>query len=183
MQNAADVGQADSKIGLKEMYIPNVGGGGKWYLNQDCKIYGPMSWKRLKSKANQAEISPNAQIREENWVRWVPIMAYFRFKTQGEKEMDALIPGENDITFYLGVFMFFIGMFGFFIIPIGGIIVLISSPIVEGLALYKEFKFKEKTVVGTIGNFMFIIWMVIQIMVTIFLISTLWYMERGLFEI
>ena len=61
MQNAAEVGDANSKIGLKEMYIPNVIGGGKWYLNQDCKIYGPMSWYRLKSKANQAEISPNAQ--------------------------------------------------------------------------------------------------------------------------
>ncbi len=181
MQNAADVGDANSKIGLKEMYIPNVGGGGKWYLNQDCKIYGPMSWDRLKSKANGAEISPNAQIREENWVRWITIMAYFRFKTQEEKELDALIPGENDAMFYLGIIMFFIGVFGFIIMPIIGIVVLIVSPIVEGLALYNEFTSKERTVVGTIGNVMLIIWMVIQIIATIILVSAYWIMGGGLF--
>ncbi len=65
MQNYADISHADSRIGLKEILAPSVGTGGNWYLNEDCSIYGPLSWIQIKEKARQGQITPLAQIKED----------------------------------------------------------------------------------------------------------------------
>ena len=174
MQNAADIGCANSRIELKEIYALKVDPRAKWYINQDCKVYGPMTWNKLKAKAKSAQVTPFAQIKEENWPRWVPIMYYFRVKTPAEKEAEALLPGENDAMFSLGVFIFIIGIFCFFIVPIIGIFIFIISPIVEWDGIYSDMKSKGMSIVGTLGNAMAISWMIIQVIVTILLVG-MWF--------
>ncbi|UCG69513.1 MAG: hypothetical protein JSV09_00370 [Thermoplasmata archaeon] len=144
---------------------------GKWYVADMGRIIGPMPWKDVKSMADKAQVTPYAQIREESWKQWAPIIWYLRVKTKGEMEIEGLIPSRYDAMFYLGVFMFMVGIIGFVIQPVVGILLILLSILVEVKALQLESKHKGKAATRTIGNIIAMLWIVLQIGVTVLMVG------------
>jgi hypothetical protein len=54
-----------------------------------------------------------------------------------------------------------------------GILIILLSPFIEFYALYLESQHKERAITRSIGNAMAIVWIAIQLLVTIFMISAL----------
>jgi hypothetical protein len=149
---------------------PIAGQDNKWYLNDMGKIYGPMSWYEIKGMADRAQVTPYAQIRQENWPQWMPILYYTRVKTPKDLESEGVMPSRYDAIFYVGVFLYVLGVVIFIGQPFIGISLVVLSLIIEFTALYLESKYKRKTVAGSIGNAMAILWIVVQVFIMIFLI-------------
>lgn len=167
----------DGRIGLKggttrPPQIPNAGGG-RWFVSDGNRTFGPLSWYQVQEMADSAHVSPWAQIREESWPQWVPITMYFRVKTQKELEADALKPNLYDAIFWIAVFVFVFGVFiGIGNLILGVFLMFLSLPL-EIFALYLEIKEGKKVVTRTLGNAIAIVWIVAQFFLTLFIISIL----------
>ena len=157
---------------MNPQQIPGVGEG-RWYVSDMGMMYGPLSWYDVKKMGDSARVSPYAFVKEENWTQWAPITYYFRVKSRTDLEAEGLMPSRYDAMFWLGVFTFLIGIFVMFASLPLGIMIMILSPVIEFYALYLESKHKEKALTRTIGNAFAIIWIVIQVLVTIFMISAI----------
>jgi hypothetical protein len=153
-------------------HIPPTGQG-TWYVSDMGQTFGPMAWHDVKRMGESATVSPYAFVREENWVQWAPITHYFRVRTRSDLEADGLMPSRYDALFWFGVFVFLIGIFVLFAsLPLGILIILIS-PFIEFYALYLESQHKERAITRSIGNAMAIVWIAIQLLVTVFMILAL----------
>lgn len=165
----ADEHGAGMRTGLKGTQVTSLRPGDKWYLSDMGRIYGPVSWLEIKGLADKAKITPFAQIREESWPQWMPIGYYLRIKTQSDLEIEGLMPSRYDGIFFVGVFVFIVGIVAFIVQPIIGIPLLIISPIIEIVAIHLENKHKGKAITRTLGNAIAIVWIVMQIVITIFI--------------
>jgi hypothetical protein len=152
--------------------VPGIGEG-TWYVSDMGQMYGPMSWYDVKKLGDSAAISPYAFVREEKWVQWAPITYYFRVRTRSDLEDEGLMPSRYDALFWFGVFFFLIGIFVLFSSLALGILIILLSPFIEFYALYLESQHKERAITRSIGNAMAIVWIAIQLLVTIFMISAL----------
>jgi hypothetical protein len=148
-------------------------GEGTWYVSDMGQTYGPMSWYDVKKMGDSARVTPYAFVKEENWTQWAPITYYFRVRSRTDLEADGLMPSRYDALFWLGVFAFLVGIFVMFASLPLGILIIILSPIIEFYALYLESVHKEKALTRSIGNAMAIIWIVVQLLVSFFMISAL----------
>jgi hypothetical protein len=151
----------------KVTQIPNIEQG-KWYVADMGRILGPMPWNHIKIMAEKAQVTPYAQIREEGWQQWAPIIWYLRVKTREELEVEGLIPSRYDAMFYLGVFVFMVGVVAIVIQPIVGILLVLLSLFVEVKALQLETKHKGKATTRTAGNIIAMFWIVLQVVIAAF---------------
>ncbi len=161
------------RVNIKDSKATNVMTQGKWYINDECKVFGPMSWKQVKAKVDSARVTPHAQIKEETWPTWVSIWYYFRPKTGSEIEIEGILPSRYDALLYFGIFLFMAGVFVFMLEPMFGLVLLIISPVIEGFAIQQEREHKPKALSSTIGNIMAGCWIVVQILVTGLLLTTI----------
>jgi hypothetical protein len=172
MERADRRSNSNRNIERRGYKVTGQGAGGRWYVNDQGRVFGPMPWAEIKRLADRSQITPFAQIWEESWPQWMPIGYYLQVKMPGDREVEALIPSRYDAMFYSGMALFIVGIFIFFAVPILGIIFFIFSPIIEFLALYLEIKHKGMTVAGSIGNALAMLWIIIQIVVTTFILRT-----------
>jgi hypothetical protein len=142
-----------------------------WLIYDRGQNHGPLPWNEVSYKVNNKQISSSALIKNELWPNWVPISYYFHPAQLRDAEMMGLIPSRYDALLYGGFALFFVGLFGLFIRPIVGIAFLILSPVVEIYAIILERKNRPKAVTSTIGNIFALIWIFIQVFVTIIMIN------------
>lgn len=145
----------------------------KWLVHDKGKNHGPLSWNEVLYKVNNKQISSSAFIKNEVWPNWVPITYYFHPVQLVNAELMGLVPSRYDALLYAGFGVFFLGLIGLFIHPIIGLVFLILSPIIEIYAIMLERKNRPRAVTSTIGNVFAMIWIVIQIFATVFLMVAL----------
>lgn len=145
----------------------------RWLIHDRGKNHGPISWNEVMYKVNKNQISSSALIKNEAWPNWVPITYYFHPAQLIDAEVMGLIPSRYDALLYSGFTIFFVGIFVLLIHPIVGLIFLITSPIIEICAIVLERKNRPRAITSTIGNIFSLIWIIIQIFVTVFMIGAL----------
>ena len=81
-----------------------------------------------------------------------------------------MIPSRFDALFYAGLGIFILGIFVYVANTIIGLIIFIGTPFLESYAIIGERKHRMKAVSLTVGNIFAIIWIIVQILVSVFLI-------------
>lgn len=109
---------------------------------------------------------------------WVPLSNYVKITTPGEEEARALIPSRYDAMVWGSMGVFVLGIIAVIKSIFLGIPVLILSNALAIAGVYLDIKKRKRTTVGTIGNVFAIIWIVIQLLITMFLVYVFVFASR-----
>lgn len=141
----------------------------RWYVYDKKTQYGPYPWQKILKIAYDRKLTTSAKVKHENGRYWEPIRYHIPTAHLVDPELEDLIPSKYDGIFIIGVFIFIAGFLGMTLDPIFLLLVIIST-IIEIIAISLAIKKTSKSFVGTLGNIFAILWIIVQIGVTLFML-------------
>jgi hypothetical protein len=141
-----------------------------WYVTDQGRKYGPMTWTAVMNLRNERRFSRDAQVWRTGWYQWEYLTHYFGGKTSTEAETSALMPSKYEALIYGGFGLWFLGFILLIISPVLGFIIQIMSICIELFGLYLVRKHVETTAVGLLGDILAILIIIGQTVFTVIII-------------